>query len=147
MRLPTRRLTLAGFAAAAVFAALPLGCNDSNTVSGPGPMATINVSGTWTGNFQSNVCSAPAARATLQQTGAAVSGTFTASSCGIAGAFRGRVEGDMLLGSIEMAGCTGGAVTGTMRGSQLSLAIGEFTKDLINEDQEVYPGGAATLQR
>lgn len=76
-----------------------------------------------------------------------VRGSFAASGCGIEGAFRGTVAGNMLTGTVDMLGCTGGAVTGRLEAGALTFTVGDFRKDLISGDAEVLPGGQARLQR
>lgn len=151
MRLPDRKLPLTLLAAAVVFALLPLGCDESNTFAGPdASIGGENLAGTWAGTYQSTdstQCAATSASATLQQTGPSVSGIFKASSCGIAGSLSGTVEGNVFVGHLGMLGCTGGAVSGTMAGSRLTLSVGEFYKPLVTGGQEVLPGGMVTLQR
>ena len=76
--------------------------------------AAANVAGTWTGTFQSDssACASSQITATFQQSGAQVTGTLSGTSCGSSGAFKGTVSGNQLTGSIEMLGCSGGAVIG-----------------------------------
>lgn len=148
MPLPHRKLPLALLAAA--FALLPLGCNESNTISGPAAFTGANLAGTWAGTYQSTdpaQCAAVSASATLQQNGSRVSGIFRAQSCGIAGSVDGTVEGNVFVGSVNMLGCTGGAVSGAMTGNDLTLNVGEFYKPLVTGDQEVLPGGSVILRR
>src|SRR5438105_9556581 len=119
-----------------VLALASLSCRDSNSVSGP-PASTMsaNVSGVWMGSFQSYDaarCGSAAASATLQQSGAVVTGYLrTAAACGVSGNFEGRVQGNTLIGSIKMAGCTGGAVSGSVGATGLALTIGDLTKPLV----------------
>lgn len=148
MRLPDRKPPLAVLALAAIVALLGSGCNDANEIAGPATLAGANVSGTWAGTYQSNgPCAAVAATATLQQEGSQVSGIFKADSCGIAGAVRGTVQGNSFVGSVNMLGCTGGAISGTVSGGSLTLSVGDFYKELVTGDREVLPGGAVTLRR
>ena len=144
MRLSRRGL------AASLLAFLPLACSDSNSVTGPSPAAGVNLSGTWSGTFHSSdpsVCSGALATATLHQTGSAVRGSFEAASCGIVGAVHGDVQGDTLIGRVEMSGCTGGAINARMSGSSLELSVGDFSKDLVAGAQEVLPGGIGSFRR
>ncbi len=142
-----RFLALAACAAAITSA----GCNDSNAVTSPGPMATgTNVAGTWTGDFQSDsptLCSGSAATASFMQDGTVVTGSFQAAGCGIEGTFRGTVEGTQLTGSVNMMGCTGGAVSGAMTDAGLRFTVDEFKKPLVTGDRPVYPGGTVNLAR
>jgi hypothetical protein len=137
--------------AAAVVLAVSPGCGDSNDVTSPGGgLATVNVSGDWSGQYASNspsLCSHLMATAKLTQEGSRVTGSFKALGCGVNGTFNGTVSGNMLSGSVDMAGCTGGTVTGRMDGGSLSFTVSDFTKPLINGDIEVMPGGQASLQR
>ena len=143
---------LAAVACAAVVALMAsAGCNDSNAVTSPGPMATgANVAGTWTGDFQSDdpaMCSGSSATASLTQQGNVVTGSFTATGCGIEGTFRGTVDGNYLTGSVNMMGCTGGAVSGTITSSGLQMTVAEFKKPLVTGDRPVYPGGSVSFSR
>jgi hypothetical protein len=137
-----------------LFAALPFAfsCSrESNSVAGPSSgVAAMNLSGTWTGMFQPNDagrCSSSAATATFQQQGTTVTGTLTTSACGVGGYFRGTIQGNMIMGKIEMAGCTGGAVTGTATASGISLSIGDLMKPLVLGDTPAMTGGSASLRR
>ena len=139
-------------AAVTCCAALGLaGCNDSNDVASPGPMvATTDVAGTWTGEFHSDspaLCSGSDATASLSQQGSRVTGSFKALGCGIDGAFHGSVEGVHLSGTVDMMGCTGGAVSGTMTDAGLRITVGDFKKVLVTGDRDVYPGGTVTFSR
>jgi hypothetical protein len=143
-RFPTLLLTVALAA---------LACQNSNSVTGPANNVAApagNVTGTWSGTFQSNDmqgCGGSTASATFQQVGATVTGNLSTSSCGVSGYFKGSLQGNMLLGSIAMEGCVGGGVSGTMNGSQLSLSITDLTKPLITFDKPVMIGGDVTLRR
>jgi len=44
-------------------------------------------------------------------------------------------------------GCTGGGVSGHLAGGVLSLAIGDFYRPLVTENEVLMQGGAATLSR
>jgi hypothetical protein len=57
------------------------------------------------------------------------------------------VSGNTLTGSIEMLGCSGGAVSATINGSSLSLTVGDLTRPIVSGNQVVMYGGAASLQR
>ena len=143
---------LAALACAAVVAFMAsAGCNDSNAVTSPGPMATgANVAGTWAGDYQSDnpaLCTSTDATATLTQAGTRVTGFFRASGCGVAGSFTGSVDGAYLTGKVVMAGCTGGFVSGKMTDAGLQVDVSAFTKPLVTGDREVYPGGSVTLIR
>ena len=137
--------------AAVAALALTLGCKDSNAVSAPvtSPMADANVAGTWSGVFQSdsNACANSQLTATFQQSGSQVTGTIRGTSCGSSGAFKGMVSGNTLTGSIEMLGCSGGAVSATLSGSSLSLTVGDLTRPIVSGNEVVMYGGAADLQR
>jgi len=138
-------------AAVACAAAISAGCNGSNDVTSPGGMGTAtNVAGTWTGDFQSDspaMCNGSAATASLTQNGANVMGSFQALGCGINGTFKGTVDGAYLTGTVNMMGCTGGAVGGTITSAGLRLTVGDFKKPLVTGDTPVYPGGTATFSR
>ncbi len=147
MRASPRILAAVAFSAAILFP----GCNDSNDVASPGPMATgANVAGTWTGDFQSDspaLCSGSAATASFSQQGTLVTGSFQATGCGIDGTFRGTVDGTHLTGSVNMMGCTGGAASGTLTDAGLQITVGEFKKPLVTGDRPVYPGGTVNFSR
>ena len=147
MRISTRaRVAIASIAAAA--AILVSACSDSNDVTGPGNAA--NLAGTWTGQYDANVpslCTSGSATASLTQTDNQVRGTFEAPGCGIKGAFRGTVSGNALQGTVDMLGCTGGAVSGRFEAGELTFVVGDFRKDLVAGDVEVLPGGEVRLQR
>ena len=140
---------LAALACAAVMAST--GCNDSNDVTSPGGMGTAtNVAGTWMGDFQSDspsLCSGSAATASFTQSGTRVTGSFQATGCGIDGTFKGTVDGTHLTGSVNMMGCTGGAVSGTMTAAGMQFTVGEFKKPLVTGDNPVYPGGTVSFSR
>ncbi len=149
MRLAKRTLPLP-LLTAAVVTVLALGCNESNTIAGPASDAAANVSGAWSGTYRSNnpaLCGAAPAEATLQQNGSQVSGIFKADSCGIAGSLRGTVHGNDFVGSVNMLGCTGGAVSGKIDAGGMNLSVGDFYKPLVTGEQEILPGGAVTLRR
>ena len=152
MRSSGRKSISLSIALAAVAAlALTLACKDSNTMSAPdsSPMAQANVAGTWSGMFQSDssACASSQLTATFQQSGSQVTGTISGTSCGSSGAFKGMVSGNTLTGSIEMLGCSGGAVSATINGSSLSLTVGDLTRPIVSGNQVVMYGGAASLQR
>ena len=151
MRLPVGRPILAGVAAAGLV--FTLSCNNSkDMVTSPGVTSpAANVAGTWSGTFQPDVatkCTGSTAQARLTQNGHMVTGSFEASSCGISGTFKGTVQGDMLSGTVNMIGCTGGAVSGTVTASGLSLTIGDFHKTLLpGGPEDVMSGGIVSLSR
>ena len=151
MRLPMGRPILVGVAAAGLV--FSLSCNDSkDMVTSPGVTSpAANVAGTWSGSFQPDVstrCTGSTAQAQLTQNGHMFSGPFQASSCGISGTFKGTVQGNMLSGTVNMIGCTGGAVSGTVTASGLSFSIGDFHKTLLpGGPQDVMSGGAVSLSR
>ena len=110
--------------------------------------ASATVAGAWTGSFQAydSGCGGSSASATFQQTGSAVTGSLKTSDCGVAGYFRGTLQGNTLLGTLEMQGCTGGGVSGTIEGTH-SLTIGDMTKPLVTGDTPRMSGGAVVLRR
>jgi hypothetical protein len=130
-----------------------LACQGSNTVTSPstGTMpASANVSGTWSGSFSPNDsvrCGGSTATAVFQQSGAEITGNVSTSQCGVTGYFSGTMQGNVVMGKISMQGCTGGGVSGTVSGSQLSLSIGDLTKPLVTGDTPVMAGGIVTLHR
>src|SRR5262245_13599433 len=140
------------FSVAAAVSLLAGACSDSNDVTGPSSVAaSVDLSGTWSGRFLSvgpTVCGgAGDATATLTQSGNEVRGVFQARGCGIGGAIKGRVSGDNLTGSLEMMGCTGGAISGRFVNGSLTFEIGDFRRELVTGPAEVLPGGRAQLQR
>ncbi len=147
MRMMRSGLLTAAFAAVILLPA----CNDSNDVASPGPMGTsVDVSGTWAGDFQSDdpsLCTSRDATATFSQQGTQVMGSFEATGCGIKGSFHGRVDGSHLDGTVDMIGCTGGATSGTMSAAGLQVTITDFKKILVTGDRDLYPGGQVTLVR
>jgi hypothetical protein len=152
MRLKDWNLTLV-LAVLLAPALAALGCQGSNSVTGP-PAGTVSpsssVAGTWSGTFLSDDlsrCGGSIATATFEQVGSTVTGNVTTSSCGVSGYFKGTVQGNMLIGSIAMAGCVGGGVSGTLNGSELSLSITDLTKPLVTGERPVMLGGDATLRR
>lgn len=152
MRLKDRNLTLE-LAVLLATALAPLGCQGSNSVTGP-PAGAVSpassVGGTWSGTFMSydlSSCGASTATATFEQIGSTVTGKVATSSCGVSGYFKGTVQGNMLIGSIAMQGCVGGGVSGTINGSELSLSISDLTKPLVTGERPVMLGGIATFRR
>ncbi len=150
MRIPARKTLGTSLAAVGVLT-LALACKgSSNMVSAPEVApAAASVAGTWTGTFRSDssACANSQITATFQQSGAQVSGTLSGTSCGSSGTFKGMVSGNQLTGNIEMLGCSGGAVNGTVSGSALSMSVADLTRPIVSGDQVVMYGGAATLQR
>jgi hypothetical protein len=123
---------------------------DSNTVTAPvsaAPMASV--AGTWSGTYSSATSTCPAApmTMTLAQDGAMVTGDFVTNSCGPRGVFKATLAGNTLTGSIAMAGCTGGSVSGHVDGGVLSLAVGDFYRPLVTVNEVLMEGGTATLSR
>jgi hypothetical protein len=152
MRLPRARPIRTGLGLCATLALTFFGCRDSNSVAGPsnGTASAMNVSGTWSGTFQPNdsaQCGRSGATATFQQQGANLTGNLTTSACGVGGYFRGTIQGNTITGRIEMAGCTGGAVTGTVGASGLSLSVADLMKPLVLGDTPAMAGGMANLTR
>jgi hypothetical protein len=154
MRLPDRRSVLIGVAVATL-AIAAFGCSDSNHVTSP-PMGntTFNVSGDWAGTYNSDtpaLCAGSPASARFSQQGTRVMGAFSASACGINGSFHGTVDGNMLTGKVDIIGCTGGSVMGTITESGIQLQVGEFYKDPSagspNGPADVMAGGNVSLTR
>ena len=148
MRTRGSAFLVAAFAAAS---ALTVACKGSDTVAGPtgSMLPAASMAGTWTGTYMPDSSSCPSSTVTftLQQNGADVTGTFATASCGLSGGFKGQIEGNRLTGMIDMRGCTGGAVSGELSGSALSLNVGDFYQPLLMEDAVVLRGGSATLRR
>ena len=150
MRAFTLALRTLAITLAAVAAIVVVGCHDSNDVTGPAMGTAAELSGNWTGNFDSYApasCSSRTTAVSLTQSGNEVRGTFRVLGCRIDGTFKGTVSGNMVTGSVGMPGCTGGATNGRLENGTLSLTISDFRKDLINGDVEVLPGGLVQLQR
>ena len=148
MRLTARNVT----ALLLTVALSPLACQNSNSVTGPSNVAAPagNVTGSWSGTFQSDDmsgCGGSTASATFQQIGANVTGNLVTSTCGVGGLFIGTLQGNTLSGKIAMEGCVGGGVYGTINGSELSLSVGDMTKPLVTFDKTVMTGGVVTLRR
>lgn len=134
-------------------AAASLSCQNANTMTAPtsstAPPAAANVAGSWSGQFQANdsSCAGTTAIASFQQNGSVVTGTVRTSACGVAGFFRGSIQGSALLGRLEQTGCTGGAVSGSVGGSVIRLSIGDMTKPLVTGDTPQMFGGTVILSR
>jgi hypothetical protein len=149
MRTLARKTLGTGLVAVGVLT-LTLACKESsNMVTAAEVAPAANVAGTWVGTFQSDssVCASSQITATFQQSGAQVTGTLSGTSCGSSGAFKGTVSGNQLTGSIEMLGCSGGAVNATVSGSGLTLTVGDLTRPIVSGNEVVMYGGAASLQR
>jgi len=146
-----RILPFLALIASVAFALVFLGCQGSNSVSGPATgTASANIAGTWSGFFQSDdltTCGNSGAVATFQQDGANVTGNLETSACGVAGYFRGTLAGNLLTGSISMEGCVGGQFSGTVSPTGFSLSIGDLTKPLVTGDRVIMSGGVVTLRR
>ncbi len=153
MRSRPRHLTPVLPALLVTIVLVPIGCQGSNTVTGPSGGAAApaaNIAGNWSGTFQSDDltgCGSSTATATFQQNGATVTGLVSTSSCGVTGYFKGTIDGNMLTGSVGMVGCVGGGASGTISGSEMSLSIGDLTKPLITGDRIIMYGGVVTLHR
>ena len=122
---------------------------DSNTVTAPVAAPMANVAGTWSGTFASNDARCPAGpmTVTLTQNGSLVTGNFVTTSCGPHGFFKATLSGESMTGNIDMGGCTGGGVLGEVHGNALSIAVGDFYRPLVTENQVLMEGGQATLSR
>ena len=152
-RISNLSLLFAAAVAACAFASA--GCNGSDEVTGVGSgagMASVDVTGTWNGTFQSGVagCSSVPMRATLAQSGNKVTGSVATSTCGLTGGhFSGTITGTQLTGSVGMQGCTGGAVAGTVSADakEIRFTMDDLKKPLVTGDQVVAPGGDVTLRK
>jgi len=151
---PTRFVASLSLAFAAALAAATISCQDSKMTTSPNGTASpasAQVAGTWSGSFQaydSSRCAGSApATASFQQVGTTLTGTIKTSDCGVAGAFRGAVDGNTIMGWIDMTGCTGGGVSGSIDGSRITLSIADLTKPLVTGDQVVMAGGSVSLHR
>jgi hypothetical protein len=104
----------------------------------------------WRGSYSSYDpagCESSAASAVFRQDGATVAGSVTTSNCGVAGVFKGTVQGSQVFGTISMDGCLGGGASGTINGSELVLSIADLTKPLVTGDKTVMYGGIVTFRR
>jgi len=120
------------FRALIVIAALlsAAACHESNTVSGPpGPAASANVAGTWTGTYKTNDaidCNPSVlldATATFNQNGSTVTGSLVAPGpCGLNYVFTGTIQGDQLTGTLA-AGVFVGSASGRVLESGKVLEI------------------------
>jgi hypothetical protein len=152
MRSRARRLPLVPLTLLVTIALLPLGCEKSDSITGPSTGAVpASVDGTWRGIYTSHDpagCGSSSATAEFRQDGATVTGTVSTSACGVSGSFRGSVQGSLVTGAVGMAGCVGGGASGTTSGSELVLSIGDLTKTLTAGGEEtVMYGGVLTLTR
>jgi hypothetical protein len=154
MRLPAHRSVLIGVAVA-VLAIAAFACSDSNNVTSP-PMGNnnANISGDWSGTYNSDtpsLCAGSSASASFSQQGSRVMGAFSATGCGIDGSFHGTVSGNMITGKVDVRGCVGGTVTGTITDSGIQLQVSEFYKDDTtgspNGPRDVMAGGHVSLSR
>ena len=143
-----------GVALAGTVLLTALACQGSNTMTGPSTgtssPASANLSGSWTGTFAPDDtarCGGSPATAVFQQSGSEITGSVSTSVCGVTGYFSGTMHGSLVTGKISMQGCTGGGVSGTVSGAQLSLSIGDLTKPLVTGDTPVMTGGIVTLAR
>jgi hypothetical protein len=150
MRSSKTKLFSMRFGAFVTFALACLCCQDSNSVTAPTGTVSpaAGIAGAWSGTFEANdsSCGKSSALATFQQNGANVTGNLKTSTCGVAGYFSGTLQGDTLIGSIKMEGCTGGEVSGIVGAAQISLSVGDLTKPLVT-DRPVMIGGIVTLHR
>lgn len=150
MRIERCWIGMRSLGVAAVLALASLACKDSNAVTAPAFVEpATSVIGQWSGTYEpaSTACPASDASATFRQEGAEITGMLNVSSCGTSGIFRGRLIGGQLVGRIEMRGCSGGGVSGTVTSSGLSLTIGDITRPLVTADEVVMYGGSAELHR
>ena len=139
-------------AALVTISAFAISCGkDSNTVASPGnSLNAMRVAGTWAGSYTSNStsCAATPMTITIQQNGSRLTGQVVSeSACAPHGALHGNVSGNMVTGNIDMQGCTGGGVSGQVSNGVLSLAVGDFYRPLVTEQQVLMQGGAATLRQ
>jgi hypothetical protein len=150
MRIEQRRIGMRSLGAAAVLALASFACQNSNAVTAPASAEpATSIIGEWSGTYvpASATCPVSTASATFRQDGAEITGILNASSCGVSGSFRGKLVSGQLVGRIEMRGCSGGGVSGTVTDSGLSLAIGDITRPLVTADEVVMFGGTAELHR
>ena len=138
-------------AALATIAAFAVSCGkDSNTVASPNTLSAMSVAGTWSGTYSSNStsCAAAPMTITIQQSGSTLTGQVVAEgTCAPHGGLKGSISGNMVIGNIDMQGCTGGGVSGQVSNGVLTLAVGDFYRPLVTEQQVLMQGGAATLRQ
>ena len=145
-----RSRPLSSLFALCALAAAAFGCGDAKSVTGPSTTtSSAMIAGGWSGTFTAydSACGSSKASATFEQAGDRVTGILSTSSCGVSGAFTGTVQGNQLLGSIKMDGCTGGGVSGTIRAGEFTLVVGDLTKPLVTGDRVIMTGGAIKLSR
>ncbi len=151
MRSRARRLPLIPLALLATIVPLALGCGNSDSITGPSMVAApASIDGAWSGSFTSSDsagCGSSSATAVFRQEGATVTGDVSTSTCGVTGYFKGTVQGSQVTGAVSMAGCLGGAASGTVSGSRLVLSIGDLTKPLVAGDRTIMYGGIVTFHR
>jgi len=143
------KAVLAALATISAFAVSSCG-KDSNTVASPNTLSATRVAGTWSGTYSSNStsCAAAPMTITIQQNGSTLTGQVVSqSSCAPSGGLKGSVSGNMVTGNIDMQGCTGGGISGNVNNGVLSLAVGDFYRPLVTEQQVLMQGGAATLRQ
>lgn len=150
MLFPSRRAWAAGAALALSLPLFALSCSKSDSVTNPmtSPAASVDAGGNWSGTFQANTagCTSPVT-VTLQQNGGNVQGIFAADACKIRGAFIATMSGNMVNGKIEMSGCKGGAVIGTVSASSATLSVGDFWSPSDFGDKILLYGGEVTLHK
>jgi hypothetical protein len=138
-------------AALTTIAAFAVSCGkDSNTVASPNTLSAMSVAGTWSGTYSSNStsCAAAPMTITIQQSGTRLTGQVVAAgTCVPHGGLKGTISGNMVTGNIDMQGCTGGGVSGQVSNGVLTLAVGDFYRPLVTEQQVLMQGGAATLRQ
>ena len=143
------KAVLAALATISALAVVSCG-KDSNTVAAPS-VSAMSVAGTWSGTFASNSASCPATPMTLtiQQSGTTLTGHVEAGgrSCAPQGNVKGTISGNMVTGNINMEGCTGGGISGNVSNGVLTLAVGDFYRPLVTEQQILMQGGSATLRQ
>jgi hypothetical protein len=150
MQIEQRRVGMRRLGAAAVLALASFACKDSNAVTAPASSeSAASIIGEWSGTYApaSTACPVSTVSATFRQDGAEITGVLNGSSCGVSGSFRGKLISGQLVGRIEMQGCSGGGVSGTVTASGLSLAVGDITRPLVTADEVVMFGGTARLHR
>jgi hypothetical protein len=151
MRVRAGRLWPISLALLVAAVLVPPGCTNSDSVTGPAMgSASSSIDGAWSGNYSSYSpagCESSSASAVFRQDGATVTGSLTTSTCGVAGVFKGTVQGSQVLGNVSMDGCIGGGASGTINGSELVLSIADLTKPLVTGDKTVMYGGIVTFHR
>jgi hypothetical protein len=145
--------TITGILAAATLTLWSARCKDSNNVVGVSERpAGLDLRGTWTGTFKSELCPPGVpATATVTQTDALVGATLEpGASCDQKALLQARLSGSTLNGTVtfnrgpsEYAEHYKGTVTGSVSGNTMTLHIGRLCDTA--EDGGCATGGTLEL--